>query len=137
MAVSTETKKGTLCWQSELTFEGTNSTKRQLTLDGNARQGFSPMDALLSSAGACMGIDIVVILKKMKTELETLEILIEGEREEMPPCYFHSIKMQFQMTGNIQQEQAERAVQLSFDKYCSVFHTLRKDIKVDIETIVE
>ncbi len=37
---------------------------------------------------------------------------------------------------NITPKQVERAVSLSQEKYCSVYHSLRKDLKVSVKYII-
>ncbi len=126
-----------LAWSSVQRFDATNATGGALTLDGNKAEGFSPTEALLSSLGACMGIDIVIILEKMRTGFKGLSVSIEGERVAEPPRYFDHIRMLFRIRGDVPRDKAERAVRLSFEKYCSVFHTLRKDIDIVTETVIE
>ena len=84
-----------------------------------------------------MGIDIVMILEKMRTGFEGLSVSIEGERVSEPPRYFNRIRLVFRIRGDVPRDKADRAVRLSFDKYCSVFHTLRKDIDIVTETVLE
>lgn len=122
-------------WVEGQRFDATNASGRGSTLDGDREAGFAPTEALLSSLGACMGIDVVVILDKMRVDLEGLRVIVEGEREENPPKNFRRLRLVFSVQGNVPRSKAEHAVQLSFDKYCSVFHTLRNDI--DVETVIE
>jgi len=124
-----------LAWISGQRFDVTSTSGLSATLDGTHESGLAPTEALLASLGACMGIDVVVILEKMRVSLEGLSLVVEGERHETPPRYFHRMRLQFRIRGDVPRDKAERAVRLSFDKYCSVFHTLRKDI--DIETVIE
>ncbi len=127
-----------LAWVSGHRFDTTDTSGSSLTLDGDTESGFSPTEALLSSLGACMGIDVVIILEKMRVGLKGLEglsITVEGERVAEPPRYFHRMRLRFRIRGDVPRDKAERAVKLSFDKYCSVFHTLRNDI--DIDTVIE
>ena len=124
-----------LAWASGQRFDTTDASGSSLTLDGNTENGFSPTEALLSSLGACMGIDVVIILEKMRVGLEGLSITVEGERVAEPPRYFHRMRLQFRIRGDVPRDKAERAVKLSLEKYCSVFHTLRNDI--DIDTVIE
>ncbi len=84
-----------------------------------------------------MGIDVVIILEKMRVGLEGLSITVEGERVAEPPRYFHRMRLQIRIRGDVPRDKAERAVKLSFEKYCSVFHTLRNDIDIDTETVIE
>lgn len=126
-----------LSWISAQRFDATNASGLVLSLDGNKSDGFSPTEALLSSLGACMGIDIVIILEKMRTGLEGLSMSIEGERVAEPPRHFDRMRFRFRIQGDVPRDKAERAVRLSFEKYCSVFHTLRKDIDIVAETVIE
>ena len=124
-----------LTWAAEQRFDATDASGASLTLDGDTKSGFSPTEALLSSLAACMGIDVVVILEKMRVGFQGLSITIEGERMAEPPRYFNRMRLQFRIRGGVPRDKAERAVKLSFEKYCSVFHTLRNDI--DIDTVIE
>ena len=124
-----------LAWRSGQRFDATDASGSSSTLDGDTENGFSPTEALLSSLGACMGIDVVIILEKMRAGLEGLSITVEGERMAEPPRYFHRLRLQFKIRGDVPRDKAERAVKLSLEKYCSVFHTLRNDI--DIDTVIE
>ena len=128
-----------LAWVSGQRFDTTDASGLSLTLDGDTKSGFSPTEALLSSLGACMGIDVVIILEKMRVGLEGLSITVEGERMAEPPRYFHHMRLRFRIRGDVPHDKAERAVNLSFEKYCSVFHTLRNDIdiEIDVDTVIE
>jgi len=128
-----------LAWAGGQRFDAQDDAGVRLTLDGERRSGVSPTEALLSSLGACMGIDVVMILEKMRTDLQELRISIEGDRPEDPPRYFRRLHIRFEVRGDVPRDKVERAVKLSFDKYCSVFHTLRKDLEVEtsIATVPE
>ena len=78
----------TLEWAGGESFRATSSSGVEIVLDGESNQGFSPMQALVTSLGACMGIDIVLILSKMRVDLEGLRVALEGERREEPPRHF-------------------------------------------------
>ena len=77
-----------------------------------------------------MGIDVVLILKKMRVDIDGLVITAQGERNDDPPRYFRKIELEFTVTGSVPKARLERAIGLSFEKYCSVFHTLRADLDV-------
>ena len=62
-----------LAWVSGQRFETTDASGLSSTLDGDTESGLSPTEALLSSLGACMGIDVVIILEKMRVGLEGIE----------------------------------------------------------------
>lgn len=92
---------------------------------GGHNKGVRPMQMLLMGLGGCSAIDIVMILKKQKQQIDYFEISIDGEREEeKEPALWKTVVVHFKMKGQIDKEKAERAVQLSMDKYCSVSKTL-------------
>lgn len=130
------TRNAQLRWTGDgLSFEGRAGKAPPVTLDGSSEAGPSPMEALLLSLGGCMGIDIQAILDKGRVPLEGLEVDLEGVRAEDVPQRFTRIRIEVRVAGAGEENRAkvERAVQLSRDKYCSVFHSLRSDIPVEID----
>ncbi len=86
-----------------------------------------PMLSLLMAMGACSAIDIVMILEKQRQSFDTLVVEVEGEREkDMTPALWIKAHVHYILTGNVAREKAEKAAQLSVDKYCSVAETLRR-----------
>lgn len=111
-------------------FEAISETGNIALMDvgadmGGNNKGVRPMQMLLMGLGGCSAVDIVMILKKQKQTIESFEISIDGEREKSKePSLWQTIQIHFKLKGNIDKEKAERAVQLSMDKYCSVSKTL-------------
>ena len=103
-----------------------------LRLDGASTTGQSPIEALLSSLAACSGIDVVDILAKRRTPAESLAIEVTGERRNELPKRFERLTIVYEFRGaGIERVHAERAVQLAFEKYCSVAASLAPDIQVE------
>ncbi len=118
-----------LTWQGELQFIGQQAKGFETLIDGNTTSGPSPMELLLEAVGGCSAIDVVLILQKMREPLTRLEVALEGERAETQPRYFTSITARFDVWGEgLNADKVARAVNLSFARYCSVFHSLRKDL---------
>lgn len=106
-------------------------------MDGSGETGPSPMDSLLLGLMGCMGIDLLFVLNKSRVDVGSLEIHASAERNHEPPQYFKRVHLTF-VLGGVDSEarpKVDRALQLSRDKYCSVFHSLRQDL--DFETVVE
>lgn len=95
--------------------------------NGGSNYGFRPMQLILSALGSCSAIDMVSVLKKQRQTVEQFKIKVEGEREkDTIPSLWKSIKVSFELYGNIDKEKAEKAGALSIEKYCSVAETLRR-----------
>ena len=124
-------------------FEGTNAEGNTITLDGSPDiggegKGMRPTEALLVSLAACSSIDVVVILEKMRQQLDDINVEITGERaEDQVPKIFTKIHLHFILTGNIKPEKAAQAVQMSGEKYCTVSKMVDKvaEVTFDFEII--
>lgn len=93
---------------------------------GGHNAGVSPMQTLLMAMGGCSAIDIILILNKQKQEIADFTITIDGEREaDKEPALWKTVHAHFKLKGKIEPDKAQRAVQLSIEKYCSVAATLR------------
>jgi putative redox protein len=92
---------------------------------GGTGLGMRPMQVLLSALGSCSTIDVISILKKQRQPLEDIRITVTGEREkDVVPSLFREAHIHFKLFGKIDTAQAERAVSLSVEKYCSVAKTM-------------
>lgn len=113
-----------------LKFEGERDGIRT-AIDGNGKAGTSPVSLLLQSLAACMAADVVDILEKGRQDLRGLRVTACGQRRPEPPRRYTRIELNFEIAGEVDPRKAERAVQLSFDTYCSVYHTLKDDIELE------
>jgi putative redox protein len=116
-----------LVWRQDLIFDG-RSGNSAITLDSAAQAGPSPTQALAFALAGCMGMDVVHILRKGRHDLRGLSIALTGERAQEDPHRFVAFEIVFQVSGDVPSAQVQRAIDLSHDKYCSVWHSLRQDI---------
>lgn len=116
-----------LTWEGDQRFRG-RSGSVELTLDGNAQAGASPVQALAFALAACMAIDVVHILTKGRHEPGTVRARLEADRAPTDPRRIIAARLHFFLTGDVPAEKVERAIALSREKYCSVWHSLRPDI---------
>jgi putative redox protein len=124
-----------LIWEHELVLSG-RSGDVKLTLDSASIEGPSPMQALGFALAACMAMDVVHVLKKGRHDLKGLRADLTGQRAQDDPRRFTSIDLKYTITGNVPEEQVVRAIQLSRDKYCSVWHSMARDIDFSVSHIV-
>ena len=135
--------------QDDYGFEATDAYGNQVQMDtspetGGNNFGFRPMQLMLAGLGGCSGIDIVSILKKQRQTIESFHTHIEGEREPgKEPSLWKQVKVIFDLKGAIEPDKAQRACDLSIEKYCSVAETLRRagceltwEVRVNQATLV-
>ena len=133
-----QVNKATLTWDKDLIFVGRTNRGYEVEYDAQQQWGCSPTETLLLSVAGCMGIDMVSFLKKMKVEIKSYKMDIVGERNPTPPQYYTAIEMIIAVAGSgLTAKKVERAISLSQDKYCSLYHSLRKDMKVKVDYTFE
>ncbi|HEV8254676.1 MAG TPA: OsmC family protein [Vicinamibacteria bacterium] len=108
-------------------FTGSTGT-RELTLDGDGAAGVSPVQALVLALAGCMASDVVHILTKGRLPLGGLRAELLAERAEEEPRRLTAVSLHFSVEGPVPADKVERAIALSREKYCSVWHSLRQDI---------
>ncbi|MBP1750985.1 MAG: OsmC family protein [Deltaproteobacteria bacterium] len=130
--------KATLTWDRDLIFLGRTPRGFELDFDAEAQWGCIPTESLLLSIAGCLAIDVVSFVTKMKAKITKFRIDIAGERNPTPPQYYTKVDMILTLAGeNITPKKLDRAISLSQEKYCSVYHSLRKDLKVNVTYTIE
>lgn len=120
-----------LSWTSGLRFTGANAGGVETAIDGDGQSGASPVELLLEALGACASVDVVSILGKVRTPAAKLEVTLEADRHSPEPHYLTGARMLFDVWGDgINPDKLVRAINLSISKYCSVYHSLRDDLKL-------
>ena len=121
-------------WSGDSVFLGTDTAGHTVVYDSSSGtpRGVSPMRALLTSLGACTGMDIVAILKKRKQKLRSLKIQLSGERPKYGlPKPWTSIHIRYVLSGEaLEEKYVEEAIMDSTDKFCSVGATLQPTAKI-------
>jgi putative redox protein len=120
-----------LLWSDHLRF-GATSGPNAIVIDGDGAAGPSPMQLAAFGLAGCMGADVVSILQKGRHPLTGLRVSFSGERAEEPPRRYLRITLHFHVSGAVPLEAIERAIALSREKYCSVWHSFRQDIDFTI-----
>jgi putative redox protein len=118
-----------LRWEGALRFAA-RSDGVALVLDGARAAGPTPVQALAAALAGCMAMDVVQILVKGRAGLEGLGVRLAGARRSEEPRSFERIELHFVVTGPVAPEKVERALALSREKYCSVWHSMRQDIQL-------
>jgi putative redox protein len=126
MKITLERKSGTFGFEAKDEAGHLLQTDSSLQ-NGGSDFGFRPMQLLLAALGGCSAIDMAGILQKQKQEITDFSIEIDGEREpDVTPSLWKKVNVTFQLSGAIDADKANRAADLSMQKYCSVAETLRR-----------
>lgn len=126
-----EVKQVSLDWLGDLRFAGGEPSGPKSFVDGDNAAAPGPMLTLLIAAAACTGSDVVVVLKKMRIALTKFSLDVAGTRREEEPRRYVALHLTYRLAGEgLDEAKARRAIDLSIEKYCSVMHSLARDIAI-------
>jgi putative redox protein len=117
-----------LTWLGALKFSATINAA-SFTLDSAGVDGPSPVGALAAALAGCMTTDVAHILTRGRHAVRALSSHLIGERAPEDPHRFTRITLNVLVEGDVPGDAVARAIQLSRDKYCSVWHSMRQDIE--------
>jgi putative redox protein len=122
----------TVRWAGGEKFLATMPSGRSVQFDTSSAHadGPSPMEILLGALGACTSVDVAMILAKKRQKLESLEVVLSGERAPSPPQVWTKIEMLYRLGGNLDEKAVSDAIKLSQEKYCSVAAMLGKTAQI-------
>jgi putative redox protein len=124
-------------WKGKMAFDGTVNSGFVVPLDtrlenGGGSSGFSPMELVLVGLAGCTGMDVIDILRKKRQDVTGFEVRVHGAQASDHPHVFTHITVEYVLTGhNIDPAAADRSVELSVTKYCSVQAMLAKTAQVE------
>jgi putative redox protein len=121
-----------VAWAGERRFDAARPGGPAIRLDGSGETGPSPVDGLISALASCTAVDVVDILAKRRTPVESLTIDVVGQRFDGTPGRLTHVRLDYTIAGaGIERVHAERAIELAVTKYCSVRDSL--DPKIPVE----
>lgn len=119
-------------WVGAHRFDAGRPNGPTARIDGEGETGQSPPETLLTALATCVSYDVIDILEKQRTPIDSLEIDVVGERVDTIPRRYKHITLNFRIGGKgIEKDKALSAIELSATKYCSVRESLRSDIQLD------
>lgn len=130
----------TTTWLGNMKFESTNPSGHNLFIDagpenGGNSEGYRPKALMLSALAGCSGLDVALLIKKMKLEVDDFKIEIDANLTEVDPKYYDKVAMHFHFSGNnLNEKKLQRAVDLSIEKYCGVMEMFRQFAELKVET---
>jgi putative redox protein len=106
-------------------------------IDASAMEAPGPVETLLSAIASCSSLDVIDIIAKRKTPVEKLSVNVTAERRADFPRRVEKLQIEFRIDGaGIEHVHAERAIQLSYERYCSVAASLASDIVTDTTLVL-
>jgi putative redox protein len=109
------------------------------TETGGQEKGHRSKQLMLVALAGCTGMDVALMIRKMKLDVDDFSIDVTGELTDKDPKTYHTVLVVYNFKGpNLDKEKLEKAVNLSFDKYCGViemfktFATVNKEVRFSI-----
>lgn len=123
-------------------FVGHGESGHEVVMDAASKVGGKdsaarPLEVMLCALGGCTGMDVISILRKMKTEPASLRIEIEDERASDYPKVITELHLIYSVTGEVPVENLKKAIDLSLAKYCPIVNTLAGVARVTSEYVIE
>lgn len=102
--------------------------------DGGSDSGPSPKRMMLASLAGCTGMDVVMILNKMKVEFSDLSINVHASLTKDYPKIYEYVKITYKIKMSEEDKpKMGKAVELSQTKYCGVSAMFKAFAKMDTE----
>ena len=119
-------------WIGEERFVGTSPSGHTVAFDSDRESNLAPgpMEMVLLALGSCTATDMVIILRKKRQKLESLEVLCSGERAAEPPRVWVKLELCFRLRGRVDRAAVDQALKLTREKYCSVAAMLEKTAEI-------
>ena len=96
-----------------------------------------PLETVLAGTGGCTAYDVVLILQRGRHKVQGCQVKVHADRAETEPKVFTRIVMQFVVSGvKLSEPAVRRAVQMSYDKYCSATAMLAKTAEIELQVDV-
>ncbi len=128
-------------WKGGLAFD-TELGSHTLRMDapesiGGTDTGPGPKKLMLTALSGCTGMDVALILKKMRVEYEKMDIEVEAELTTLHPKHYTKMHVIYTFYGkDLPVEKLEKAVRLSEDTYCGVRAVYAKTMEMSSEVRV-
>jgi len=120
-----------LTWTDRLSFSA-DLSKTSMVIDSSGTAGPSPVEMLAAALAGCMSIDLAHILTRGRHPFTGLRSRLVAARADDEPHRMVAVTLHFTVRGDVPADAVERAVRLSRDKYCSVWHSMRQDIDLQV-----
>jgi putative redox protein len=129
-------------WKGRMSFSGSAESGFSIPLGtspdvGGDNDGSRPMELLAIGLAGCTAMDVISIMQKKKQDVSSFEVQVHADLAEEHPRVFTRIVIEYILGGrNIERAAAERAVQLSAEKYCPAQAMFNKIVPVELKITI-
>ncbi|MGB5228249.1 MAG: OsmC family protein, partial [Eudoraea sp.] len=115
------TNQITTNWLGNMAFESTNPSGLNLRIDagpddGGEGNGLKPKALMLSALAGCSGLDVAMLIKKMKLNVQDFSIETIANLTDEHPKYYDSVTLEYHFWGDsLEEKKLQRAVDLSVE----------------------
>lgn len=127
-----------MAWTDKVAFEA-DMDGHKVVVDATEESGGSdlgprPKKLMLTALAGCTGVDVIMILKKMKVVPEAFHVIVEADVTDEHPKHYIKMKLIYQFKGkDLPKDKLEKAVKLSEEKYCGVTAVYKKAMEMETE----
>jgi putative redox protein len=128
-------------WLTNMAFES-EINGHKIIIDANPEvggenRGPRPKPFMLAALGGCTAMDVISILKKMRMEVDSFNVKVEGNLTEEFPKHFFKMHVIYEFKGkDLPIDKLKKAVALSEERYCGVSAVYRKALEITSEIII-
>ena len=125
-------------WLSNMAFEA-DVDGHKIVIDadphvGGENRGPRPKPFMLVALGGCTAMDVISILKKMRVDVESFNVKVEGDLTKEFPKHFFKMHVIYEFTGkDLPMDKLKKAVELSEERYCGVSAVYKKTMEITSE----
>ncbi len=127
-----------MSWTDQVAFQA-DMDGHKVVIDATEESGGNnlgprPKQLMLTALAGCTGVDVIMILKKMKVEPEAFNVIVEADVTDEHPKHYTKMKIVYQFKGkDLPMDKLEKAVKLSEEKYCGVTAVYKKAMEMESE----
>jgi putative redox protein len=120
-----------LKWTDGLQFVARSGKGPAVIIDSSeGGSGVSPMQMVLIGVASCTAIDVIMIMKKKRANIERFEVNVTGELAESYPKRYTHIHIEYILYGaGIKPKGVEQAIALSENKFCSAMASMNAEFE--------
>lgn len=116
-------------------FTGTTGGGFQLAIgtdDDGKPVGARAKELVCLGVGACSGSNLVTLMKKMRQQVDRIEIGVEAEQADTDPAVFIHVIVRYRLYGKgIDPAKVKKALDYIEEKYCGVLHMVNKTARTE------